>query len=358
MDKRIVLTGGGTSGHVTPNLALIPSLQAAGWTIDYIGSEAGVEKELITNVHIPYHAIRSGKLRRYFSWRHFVDPFNILIGIVQSIYYLHRLKADVVFSKGGFVALPVVIGAFFNRIPVLIHESDMTPGLANRLSFPFAKAICLTFENTKQSLRSSAKVVVTGTPIRAALLTGNKSKGLKQCGFSDKKPCLLIIGGGQGSVALNQCVRRALPELTQHYQIIHLCGKDKIDATLANTPDYYQQAYAHDELADLLAASDVVLSRAGANSLCELLALKKPHILVPLSRQVSRGDQLHNAAYFEKQGISVVIQEEALETNSLLAALQTLQQTEAIRIQKMAALNLASATQTIMKLLDGVIPTD
>lgn len=353
MKKRIVLTGGGTAGHVTPNLALIPYLESEGWTIDYIGSHEGVEKDLIAGVGIPYHAIRSGKLRRYFSWQNFIDPINILIGIIQATCLLHRLKANVVFSKGGFVALPVVMGAYFNRIPVIIHESDMTPGLANRLSFPFAKVICLTFENTKKYLKSSAKVQVTGTPIRSRLFEGDKTAGLLQCGFSEQKPCLLVIGGGQGSIMLNHCVREALPDLTKRYQVIHLCGKGKLEPSLFETPGYYQQEYAHDELADLMAASDVILSRSGANSLCEILALKKAHILVPLSRQASRGDQLHNAAYFEKQGISVVVQEEALNKDTLLNALNELEETREERLQKMAELHLASANRTVMQLINS-----
>ncbi len=353
MEKRIVLTGGGTAGHVTPNLALIPYLQSEGWDVQYIGSYVGVEKDLVAKAGIPYHAIRSGKLRRYFSWQNFIDPFNILIGIIQATRLLHRLKANVVFSKGGFVSLPVVMGAYFNRIPVIIHESDMTPGLANRLSFPFAKVICLTFENAKKHLKSSAKVHVTGTPIRAHLFEGDKTRGLLRCGFSTQKPCMLVIGGGQGSVLLNRCVRDALSDLTKRYQIIHLCGQGKVEPALSQVPGYYQQEYAHDELADFMAASDVILSRSGANSLCEILALKKAHILVPLSRQASRGDQLQNAAYFEKQGSSLVIQEEALNQDSLFAALNELEETQESRHQKMAALNLASATERVMALINS-----
>lgn len=356
MHKRIVLTGGGTAGHVTPNLALIPYLQADDWTVDYIGSHSGVEKDLVSAVGVPYHSIRSGKLRRYFSWQNFVDPLNILIGIGQSIWLLRRLKADVVFSKGGFVALPIVIGAYVNRIPVVIHESDMTPGLANRLSFPFAKLICLTFENAKKHLKSSAKIQVTGTPIRATLFTGDRSKGIEKCGFSGQKNGLLVMGGSQGSGVINQCVRQALPELTKQYHVIHLCGKGKVEQSLLQTEDYHQLEYAHDELPDLLAASDTVLSRAGANSLCELLALKKPHILVPLSKQVSRGDQIQNAAYFKKQGISEVIQEEDFNPSTLLTSLKLLQESRDARIQKMQQLNLASATKTLLQLLNGMLP--
>ena len=351
MSKRIVLTGGGTSGHVTPNLALLPHLQAMGWTVDYIGSRHGVEKDLLAVTNIPYHPIFCGKLRRYFSWQNFIDPFLMLFGVMQSFLILRRLKAKVVFSKGGFVSLPVVIGAYLNRIPVIIHESDMTPGLANRLSFPFAKLICLNFEQTKRAFKSNHKIRVTGSPIRDDLLQGNKTQGLKWCHFTADKPCLLVIGGSLGSAALNQCVRSALPELTTSYQVIHLCGKGKLDKQLSNTPYYHQQEYAHDELAHLYAASDVILSRAGANSVCELLALCKPHILVPLSRQVSRGDQVDNAAYFEKQGISMVIAEEDLNSTTLLNALDQLAITQQERVTKMTQLSMSSATQVILKLI-------
>lgn len=355
MTRKIVLTGGGTAGHVTPNIALIHVLQPEGWQIDYIGSVDGVEKGMIKAMDIPYHGIHSGKLRRYFSWKNFIDPLKILLGIIQAYWVLHRLKPEVVFSKGGFVAFPVVVGAWLHRIPIIAHESDMTPGLANRLSFPFATKIALTFEAAKKHIKDQAKVVVTGTPIRQALLEGQKDKGLALCGFSDDKPCLLIVGGSQGANALNACVRQSLSFLCEHYQLIHLCGRGKVDPSLENRPDYCQFDYVTEELPHLLAASELVVSRAGANALYELLVLQKPHVLIPLSAQVSRGDQVQNARYFEQQGISVVIREEALTQETLLAAINDVEQRRATILESLKKLNLSSGTTAVIALIKSTI---
>lgn len=356
MNKRIVLTGGGSAGHVTPNIALITPLQQKGWTIDYIGAADGVEQQMITALGIPFHPIRCGKLRRYFSWQNFIDPFNLLIGIAQSFCLLRRLKTDVVFSKGGFVALPVVVGAWLNRIPVIAHESDLSPGLANRLSFPFVRTICVTFAAARTHFKRQDKVEVTGTPIRAALFSGNKTEGLRLCGFHHDKPCLLVIGGGQGSTAINQSVRLSLDSLCQQFQVIHLCGPGKLDSTLLNRPDYIQFEYANETLADLFAASDLVISRAGANALYEILALKKPHVLIPLSAKVSRGDQIQNARYFEKQGISVVVDEAALTPETLQRAIDSVNKSQSDILKKIAALHIESATDKIIGLIESQVP--
>lgn len=351
MNHKIVLTGGGTAGHVTPNMALISELQTEDWQIDYVGSKDGVEKAMIQAINIPYHEVTSGKLRRYFSWKNFLDPFKILVGIGQAYCLLRKLSPDVVFSKGGFVAFPVVVGAWLNRIPVVAHESDMTPGLANRLSYPFVNKICITFEAAKKHFKHQDKVELTGTPIRQQLFAGDKAKGLALCGFNAEKPCLMIIGGSQGATALNTCVRKALDKLCEPFQVIHLCGKGKVDTTLVGRPGYYQLEYAQDELADLFAATELVISRSGANSLCEILALAKPHVLIPLSQRVSRGDQVHNARYFQKQGISVVLDEDSLSPEKLLAAIdEVFSHREAI-IAKIKSLGIASATLKIIAII-------
>ena len=351
--KHIVFTGGGTAGHVTPNVALIEALNPNEWKIDYIGSEDGVEKRIISELNIPYHAIKSGKLRRYFSWNNLLDPVYILWGIIQSFFLLRRLKTDIVFSKGGFVAFPVVVGAWFNGIPIIAHESDFSPGLANRLCFPFVDKICVTFAAGKDYFKGSPKVEVTGTPIRKALFAGDRDRGLALCGFDIYKLCLLVIGGSQGAEAINKAVREALPELTQSFQVIHLCGKGKVDESLQGTPNYCQFEYANEELADLFAASDLVVSRAGANSVYEILALQKPHILIPLSAKVSRGDQIHNATYFEKQGISTVINEEDLSAKTLIAAVDRVKSKQIEIIAAIQSLHIESATNKIISLLNA-----
>lgn len=317
--KRIVLTGGGTAGHVTPNIALLPKLQKLGYQVDYIGSYDGIEKRLIESYKIPYYGISSGKLRRYFDVKNFTDPFKVLKGYGQAVRILKKLRPNIVFSKGGFVSVPVVLAAKHCKIPVIIHESDMTPGLANKLAIPSATRVCCNFPETLQYL-PDGKAVLTGSPIRSELMQGDRAEALRFCGFSAGKPVMLVIGGSIGSVFINQVVREALPELLKRYQIIHLCGKDNLDEGLNQTPGYAQYEYIKDELKDLFALADVVVSRAGANAICELLALHKPNILIPLSAAASRGDQILNARSFEKQGFSYVMEEEKLTKESLIEA--------------------------------------
>ena len=311
--KKIVLTGGGTAGHVTPNIALIPALKEAGYEISYVGSYEGIEKQLISDFGIPYTGVATGKFRRYLDVKNLSDPFRVIKGYNEAKKYLKANRPDVVFSKGGFVSVPVVKAAAALKIPCIIHESDMTPGLANKLCIPAASKVCCNFPETVDSL-PKGKAVLTGTPIRAELFAGNADEGRKLCGFTADKPVLMIIGGSLGAAAVNQCIRDALPELLKKYQIVHLCGKNKMDNMLLTTPGYKQFEYIKDELKDLFAMADVVISRAGANAICELLALHKPNILIPLPSKASRGDQLLNAKSFEQQGYSVVLDQDDLTT--------------------------------------------
>lgn len=319
--KKIVLTGGGTAGHVTPNIALIPALKKEGYEIYYIGSHNGIEKKLIEEYGIPYYGISSGKLRRYFDVKNFTDPFRVVKGLFDAKKIMKQLKPDVVFSKGGFVSVPVVMAAKKCHVPAIIHESDMTPGLANKLSIPSAYKVCCNFPETVSYL-PEGKAVLTGSPIRRELFDGNRLNGLDFCHFSINKPVILIIGGSLGSVAINTAVRSILPKLLKKYQVIHLCGKGNIDPTLEKTEGYVQFEYIKKELSDLMDAADVVISRAGANAICELLALKKPAILIPLPAASSRGDQILNAQSFEKQGFSYLLKEEDMTDTSLLEAIE------------------------------------
>jgi len=351
MSSTIAFTGGGTAGHVTPNIALIHEFQKEGWNIVYIGSDVGIEKSMISDLGIPFYAVSSGKLRRYFSLKNILDPFKIILGIMQSLKLFYQIKPDVVFSKGGFVAFPVVVGAWLNRVPVVAHESDMSPGLANRLSFPFVTKICLTFDAAKKHFKKQQKIEVTGTPIREQLFNGSKEKGLELCGFESDKPCVLVIGGSLGSGSINRSVREVINEITQEYQVIHLCGKGKIDSSLLKLKGYCQLEYANEELADLFAASDAVISRAGANSLYEILAMSKPHLLIPLSARVSRGDQIQNAAYFEKAGISMVIQDELVNGTLIRNTLKELMANKNEIEKKIKALNIDSAAKRIVAII-------
>lgn len=321
--KKIVLTGGGTAGHVTPNIALLPALRQAGYEISYMGSYDGIEKRLIADFDIPYTGISTGKLRRYLDLRNLTDPFRVIKGFSEARKYLKSYCPDVVFSKGGFVSVPVVRAAAALGIPCILHESDMTPGLANRLCFPVARKICCNFPETLQML-PEGKAVLTGSPIRSELAQGNRIAGLDLCGFTANRPVILVIGGSLGASNVNKAVRDALPRLLEDFQVVHLCGKDKIDNLLLTTPGYKQFEYVKSELKDLFAMADIVISRAGANSICELLALKKPNVLIPLPAASSRGDQLLNAASFEAQGFSLVINEDDLTTELLVAKVHEL----------------------------------
>lgn len=316
MSKKIVLTGGGTAGHVTPNLALLPYLRAEGYEVVYIGSENGIERSLIEAEGVTYYGIPTGKLRRYLSKENLSDMFKVVKGIHAAKKLLKKLKPDLVFSKGGFVAVPVVLGAKKNNIPVIIHESDITPGLANKIAMPSARVICSTFPETLQYV-PKGKGVHTGTPIRKELFEGDRAKGLAACGFSGEKPVLLMMGGSLGAVKLNNCLREILSELTKTFDIIHLCGKGNLDETLLGRADYKQFEYVSDGLNDLFAAADFIVSRAGSNSISEFLALKKPHLLIPLSARASRGDQILNAASFEKQGFARVLDEDEMTPVSM-----------------------------------------
>jgi UDP-N-acetylglucosamine--N-acetylmuramyl-(pentapeptide) pyrophosphoryl-undecaprenol N-acetylglucosamine transferase len=349
--KRIILTGGGTAGHVTPNIALMPALQKKGFDIRYIGSYEGMERGLIEDINIPYYGISSGKLRRYFDIKNFSDPFKVVKGYFEARKLMRKLKPDVVFSKGGFVTVPVVMAAKHKGIPVIIHESDMTPGLANKLSIPSASKVCCNFPETLKHL-PEGKAVLTGSPIREELFQGNTEKGLKFCGFNSEKPVLLIMGGSLGSVAINNAVRGELDTLLQTFQIAHLCGKGNLDASLEDKKGYAQFEFISDELRDLFACTDLMISRAGANAICEILALRKPNILIPLSAQASRGDQILNAASFEKQGYSYVIQEEDVTNESLLKAVQTVYNKRDEYISNMNKSKLADPIATIMGLVD------
>ncbi len=349
--KHIVLTGGGTAGHVTPNIALLPGLRERGYQISYIGSYDGIEKELIEKEGIPYYGISSGKLRRYVDLKNLSDPFRVVKGLNEAGRLLRQLKPDVIFSKGGFVAVPVILAAGRKHIPVIAHESDMTPGLANKICIPYAAKICCNFPETRQNL-PEGKAVVTGSPLRRELMKGDAAAGRAFCGFDESRPVLMITGGSLGSVIVNTHMRAILPALLQDFQVVHLCGKGNLDPSLDNTPGYRQYEYIGSELPDLFAMADLIVSRAGANSICEISALAKPNLLIPLSANASRGDQILNARSFEKQGFSVVMEEEELQDSTLLEAVRNLYQNRQTYIDTMHAANHTDAVTMILDLLD------
>jgi len=319
--RHVLFTGGGSAGHVVPNLPLIAHFAARGSTISYIGSKDGPEANLVASANVPFHAIRSGKLRRYWSWRNVADVWWIAVGLVQAFVLLGRLRPSIVFSKGGYVAFPVVVAAWARRVPVVAHESDLTPGLANRLSLPFVAAVCTTFAVTEFPARGRP-VVHTGTPLRPDLVNGDAERARAHFGLPRDRPLVVVFGGSLGADALNRAVRDALDALLAFGTIVHVCGPGRVDAAYAGRAGYRQFEFVGAEWGDLLAAADVVVARAGANSLYELVALRKPHLLVPLPRSASRGDQISNAAYAVERGWSRVIAEESLDAVSLAAAVR------------------------------------
>lgn len=349
--KRIILTGGGTAGHVTPNIALLPKLKDKGYDIHYIGSYDGMERRLIADFDIPYYGIATGKFRRYFDIKNFSDPFRVMKGFSEARKILKQVQPDIVFSKGGFVSVPVVRAAASLHVPCIIHESDMTPGLANKLCIPVATKICCNFPETLAQL-PTGKAVLTGSPIREELSKGNKIAGLEICGFTANRPVIMVVGGSLGAANVNKAVREALPKLLEDFQIVHLCGKDKIDNLLLNVKGYKQFEYLKTELKDIFAMSDVIISRAGANAICEILALQKPNLLIPLSANSSRGDQILNANSFEAQGFSKVILEDYLTDNLLVDTVRELYCSRQSFIETMHRSNQLNSIDTIMNLID------
>jgi len=348
--KKIVMTGGGTAGHVTPNIALLPKLKEAGYEISYIGSYNGIEKTLIEAEGIKYYGVSSGKLRRYIDLKNMSDPFRVVKGLGQSVKLMKKIKPDVVFSKGGFVSVPVVLAAKMCGVPAIIHESDITPGLANKIAIPAAKAVCCNFPETLQYL-PEGKAKLTGSPIRQELFEGEAERAREFCGFDNEKPILLIIGGSLGSRVVNECVRDMLPVLLARFQIIHLCGKGNLAPELDGTEGYRQYEYISKELNDMFALADIIISRAGANSICELLALHKPNILIPLSAAASRGDQILNANSFKKQGFSFVLEEEEMSSETLLDAIDYVIDNKKTYIKAMENSDQLNSVDTIMELI-------
>lgn len=347
MSKIIVLTGGGSGGHVTPNLALVPYLAERGYEVHYIGTRDGIERELVSG--IPYHEISAGKLRRYISPKNISDPFRTIKGYFEAKKILKNLRPSVVFCKGGFVSVPVAYAAHSLRIPVILHESDYTPGLANRLCAPKADKICLSFDAGAE--RYLGKAVITGSPIRRELLRGSREKGLAFCSLLGIKPVLLVMGGSLGAGALNAVIDDSLDEITKVFSVIHLRGRGNIKTEWMGKKDYAQFEYISTEMPDLFAAADIALSRAGAGAVFELLALKIPALLVPLSLSQSRGDQILNAGFFEKNGYSMLLEQEKLTGDLLMRSLLELYEKRKNFIRAMETAKTACGTENVLNVI-------
>lgn len=346
--KKIVLCGGGTAGHVTPHLALLDGLKENNYEIYYVGSKNGIEKTIISKEGIDYKEISVGKLRRYFSIENIKDVFKVIKGIIQASLYLKKLKPDIVFSKGGFAAVPVVIGAKLNKVPIICHESDMTPGIATKISAKYAKKVALSFEECLKYFPS--KGVYTGTAIRKSLFEKDDEKVYEKYGLS-KKPILLIMGGSQGAQAINESIYPILDDLLKDFCIIHLCGKGKLNASLMDKKDYVQLEYLDKELANVLNAASLVISRSGSNSICELHALYKPMLLIPYPKGASRGDQILNAQNFEKKGFAILLMQDDLNRDTLLRLIYELQDKSEDFILNMQRYPAKNGSEEILKLI-------
>lgn len=348
--KHIVFTGGGTLGHVMPNLPLIEHYQQQGWNVSYIGSKKGEEREKIETLGIRYYAIRTGKLRRYFDWQNFLDIFNVLIAILQSFFILLKIRPNVLFSKGGYVALPPVVGAWLMRVPIVIHESDMTPGLTTKLSKRFARKICVSFQNAAKYFDKS-KVHWTGLPVRNLVFEADRMRGLEVSGFDGTRPILLTFGGSLGAEFLNTIIREQVRNSTlAAYDVINICGKEKLDNSMAFA-NYVQFESLADDFLHIMKAADLVITRGGATSLFELLAMQKLHIIVPLSKRASRGDQIHNARYFSDLGVSSFIEEEDYTWDELQQLMANTLDNKTAVLDKIEQLEFANATQKVIAVI-------
>ncbi|WP_071460497.1 undecaprenyldiphospho-muramoylpentapeptide beta-N-acetylglucosaminyltransferase [Bacillus massilinigeriensis] len=344
--RKIVLTGGGSTGHVSLNLALIPLLREKGWRIHYIGSKEGIERSLIEKIpDVTYHSISTGKLRRYFDLKNFLDPLKVGLGVLQAQRLIRKIKPDIVFSKGGFVSVPVVMAAWMNRVSVISHESDYNLGLASKLAIPFSKRMAFTFPETRKHIPKE-KALFLGPVVRPDIHDGEREKGLRLCGFDSTKSVILVMGGSLGAKKINGTVRRCLPALLENYHVVHLCGKGKADAGIAEK-GYKQFEYVDEGLADLYAAADLIISRAGSNSIFEFLALRIPMILIPLPLSASRGDQILNAKSFAKQGFGEVLNEEEMTEESLIKTLREMDSNREAYIKNMESKNQGDGLQKL-----------
>jgi len=294
-----LLTGGGSGGHIIPNLAVASAIKdrQPDAKLLYVSSRSKLDAGLLKGTGIPVRRIFSGKWRRYFSWQNFIDPFFVLLGFFQSLIILIRFRPHIVFSKGGFVSLPVVLAAFLLRRRIILHESDSRMGIANRIASGLASVVCVAFPDL---LKKGKKYRMTGNPIRTEIAQGSTAKGYRLTGFKAGIPVLLVWGGSQGAAEINNLIKKDFENLTRKFQIIHITGPDK-DIGKKNS-NYISFEYLDQELKHIYAITDLVIGRAGANSLYELAYLGKPNIIIPLNNS----DQLNNARYFEEKGASIV----------------------------------------------------
>jgi UDP-N-acetylglucosamine--N-acetylmuramyl-(pentapeptide) pyrophosphoryl-undecaprenol N-acetylglucosamine transferase len=353
-DHKIVFAGGGTSGHVVPNLALIEELTARGWQAHYLGTADGIEAKLVRRADIPFVEIHAGKLRRYWNWKTLAAPGLTLLGTGEATAALRRLRPSVVFSKGGFAAFPVSVAAWLTRIPLILHESDLTPGLATRLALPFATHVCTAFPETARRIGNRKPVTVTGTPMPRSVQLASAERAVERFKLAGHRPTLLVFGGSLGSMKINAAVRDALPTLLQSFEVVHICGPGRFEPRMVDVSGYLQLEYVHEGFHDLMARSEIVVSRGGANTLEEIQALKKPHVIVPLGTSASRGDQIVNARFFARRFGGVVLADEELDPITLVEAITRASQSAAEVRQRLEEHAITDAVQRIVQLIEEV----
>lgn len=334
---KIVLAGGGTGGHIMPLVAVVDEIRNQykakfNEPVEFLLITSVDEqfKEVIDQIKIPYKLISAGKLRRYLTVENFIDIFKIPMGILQSLWYIFWYMPDVIFSKGGYASFPVVVAGWLFRVPIVIHESDVVPGLANKVLSFFANKVAVSFEVTKDYF-PARKVIWTGNPVRSDLFLGNKERAIETFGLSGKLPVLLVIGGSQGAKTINDYVLEVLPQLAKHSEIIHICGINNYNEIKAavneiNFPEvnnYHLYPFLTDNMKDAYAAADLIISRGGANIISEIIALGKASVLIPIS--CSAGDhQTKNAFYFSRRGGAIMVQECNLQVHMLTRKIITI----------------------------------
>jgi UDP-N-acetylglucosamine--N-acetylmuramyl-(pentapeptide) pyrophosphoryl-undecaprenol N-acetylglucosamine transferase len=307
---KVLLTGGGTGGSVTPLLAIVEEIKKRLKEVEFlfIGTRKGIpEKSLVSFYNIPYKGIYSGKLRRYFSWRNFIDPFLTILGFIQSIFIIKKFKPNIILSAGSFVSVPVVLAGWVLKVPSLIHQLDLKPGLANLLLKNFAKRITVTFDESLKNF-PKGKTILTGNPIREEILKGNKERAIRKFNLDKNLPTLLIIGGGTGAEKINELVWQTINELVKFCQIIHLVGPSKLKIKNINLKNYHPIEFVIKEIADFYQVSDLIVSRAGMGVLTEIISLAKPVILIPLPDS----PQEKNAKYLEERKAAIVLDQKKL----------------------------------------------
>jgi len=366
----IAFTGGGTGGHIYPGLAVADEIKALAKkdnkeiTINWIGCSKGMDGQLVKKAVGPYGAptadafygIPSGKLRRYFSWQNFTDLFRIVGGYFAARRILKKTRPSILFSKGGFVSVPPVLAAKHLGIPVFTHECDFTLGLANRLNFKSADTMFVSYEETKNRLAPAdqSRVTVTGNPVRPVIYNADSKKGRDFLQISDNLPVLLVLGGSSGAKQINELVWANLDWLCENFTVVHQTGLLNADSTTEQELKekykgrYLPYQFIYQQMPDVLAAADVILSRAGANSIWEAAVLAKPMVLIPLCGSGTRGDQVDNAEFFRQRDAAMVLLGEEANSQNLKACLQKLTE-PAVRSQY---------ASNVQKLTGGVKPAE